>query len=78
MEVPRQPASALQADKFMVFQVQTGMICGLEEDVVLSIYSPCPLLSFPKHTWAWLSNAIVPGLVTWDTQGYLHIFSKNK
>ena len=47
-EVPRRHASTLRTDKFMVFQVQTGMICDPEEDAVLSIPSPC--LSLPKHT----------------------------
>lgn len=78
MEVPRRHASALQTGKFTVFQVQTGMICDPEEDVVLSIRSPCPLLSLPKHTRTWPSDVIFPGLVNnIPTLNYLSNFNKN-
>lgn len=78
MEVPRRHASALQTDKFMVLQVQTGMICDPEEDVVLSIPSPCPLLSLPKHMGTWPSDETFPGLVNnIPILNYLSNFTKN-
>lgn len=78
MEVPRRHASILKTDKFMVFQVQAGMICDPGADVVLSICSPCPLLSLPKHMWTQASVVIFPGLVNIiPILTYLSNFTKN-
>lgn len=76
MEVPRLCARTLQTDTFMVFQVQTRVICDQEKDVVLSTPSLHPLLSHPKHTW--LCDATFPGLVNnIAIVNYFSIFVKN-
>lgn len=65
MEVPRLHASTLQTDQFMVLQVQTNVICDLEEDVVLPPPSPCPLLSRPKRRRTWPSRGHVTSSQGW-------------